>query len=109
MNKCLDCQFYDRKSARSTDGRSTMWGQCRRHSPLLNPQHDKGYLVEGVWPVVRDDDWCGEWFALAQTTAPRAHGMINGRELMAAASAPETGSGVRTTPELRPVAVAGDD
>ena len=19
------------------------------------------YMIEGVWPHVRDDDWCGEW------------------------------------------------
>ena len=59
MKKCQNCQFYDRKDGRSTDGRSTMWGQCRRHSPLLSPhipQSTKSYVVEGIWPVVRDDD-----------------------------------------------------
>ena len=43
-----------------------MWGQCRRHSPHLNPTTAKSYLVEGVWPLIRDDDWCGEWKALAR-------------------------------------------
>jgi hypothetical protein len=111
VKKCQGCQFYDRKEARSTDGRTTMWGQCRRHSPMLNPQHDKGYLVEGVWPVVRDDDWCGEWFAPAPSVMPRTHGLINGQELMAAAvSAAESAAGSRVGPESRPVAtVAGDD
>lgn len=111
MKKCQNCQFYDRKDARTTDGRTTMWGQCRRHSPLLNPENTKTYMVEGIWPVVRDDDWCGEWFAPVPSAMPRTHGLINGQELMAAAAnAAETGGGSRTAAESRPVAaVAGDD
>ena len=112
MKKCQNCQFYDRKDGRSTDGRSTMWGQCRRHSPLLSPhipQSTKSYVVEGIWPVVRDDDWCGEWFAPAPSALPRTHGLINGQELMAAAvNASDNGS--RSPAEFRPLtAVAGDD
>jgi len=110
VKKCQNCQFYDRKDGRSTDGRTTMWGQCRRHSPLLSPQtpqSTKAYVVEGIWPVVRDDDWCGEWFAPAPTTLPRTHGIINGQELMAASAAD---SGSRSPPEFRPLAaVVGDD
>lgn len=112
MKKCLNCQFYDRRDGRSTDGRTTMWGQCRRHSPLLSPhtaQTAKAHVVEGIWPVVRDDDWCGEWFAPAPTALPRTHGLINGQELMASAvSASDNGS--RSPAEFRPLAaVAGDD
>jgi hypothetical protein len=111
VKKCQNCQFYDRKDARTTDGRTTMWGQCRRHSPLLNPQNAQTYKVEGIWPVVRDDDWCGEWFAPAPSAMPRTHGLINGQELMAAAAnAAETGGASRTAMESRPVeTVAGDD
>lgn len=43
-----------------------MWGQCRRHSPHLNPVTAKAYVVEGVWPLVRDDDWCGEYKVLTR-------------------------------------------
>ena len=82
MKKCQNCQFYDRKDGRSTDGRTTMWGQCRRHSPLLSPhipQSTKSYVVEGIWPVVRDDDWCGEWTAIKRKTdAP----LLDARNLM---------------------------
>jgi hypothetical protein len=60
VDKCVTCQFYDRKSAAS-DGRSQQWGQCRRTAPLLAPGASKSYMIEGVWPTVRDDDWCGEW------------------------------------------------
>ena len=111
MKKCQNCQYYDRKDARSIDGRTTMWGQCRRQAPMLNPQHDKGYLIEGVWPTVRDDDWCGEWFAPAPNAMPRTHGLINGAELMAAAvNATEAAPGSRATTEPRPFfAAAGDD
>jgi hypothetical protein len=34
-------------------------GACRRHAPV-----DLEEYVCGVWPVVNDDDWCGD-FALA--------------------------------------------
>lgn len=66
MEKCVNCQFYDRRNARPADGRATMWGQCRRDAPHLNPMTAKSYLVEGVWPLVRDDDWCGEWKVLGR-------------------------------------------
>jgi hypothetical protein len=60
VEKCVSCQFYDRKGG-GTDGRSPQWGQCRRTSPMLSPATAKSYMIEGVWPTVRDDDWCGEW------------------------------------------------
>jgi hypothetical protein len=59
VEKCISCQFYDRKNA--GEGRSPQWGQCRRTAPLLSPGPVKSYMIEGVWPTVRDDDWCGEW------------------------------------------------
>ncbi|MDQ2964121.1 MAG: hypothetical protein M3R31_13370 [Pseudomonadota bacterium] len=64
VEKCLSCAFYDRRRARPTDGKAPMQGQCRRHSPHLNPATARAYVVEGVWPLVRDDDWCGEWKVL---------------------------------------------
>ena len=70
VEKCVNCQYYDRRHARPTDGKAPMWGQCRRHSPALNPVTAKAYVVEGVWPLVRDDDWCGEWKALTRTIEP---------------------------------------
>jgi hypothetical protein len=67
VEKCVNCQYYDRKRAGPVDGKAPMWGQCRRHSPHLNPVTAKAYVVEGVWPLVRDDDWCGEWRVLSRT------------------------------------------
>src|SRR4030095_8247724 len=61
VEKCQQCQFYDRQNVRPTDGKVTQWGQCRRESPMLHPINAKAYMIEGVWPHVRDDDWCGEW------------------------------------------------
>ena len=61
MEKCQMCQFYDRQNARPSDGKVTQWGQCRREAPMLHPINAKSYMIEGVWPHVRDDDWCGEW------------------------------------------------
>ena len=63
MDKCAGCQFYDRQTGKQTDSRGVQWGQCRRSAPMLHPINQKSYMIEGVWPHVRDDDWCGEWKA----------------------------------------------
>ena len=66
MQKCVTCQFYDRRNSGPAEGKSASWGQCRRAAPMLHPVNVKSYMVEGVWPHVRDDDWCGEWKVIAR-------------------------------------------
>ncbi|MCC6195921.1 MAG: hypothetical protein IT518_15800 [Burkholderiales bacterium] len=61
MEKCIGCHFYDRHHNNQTDSRGIQWGQCRRSAPMLHPINQKSFMIEGVWPHVRDDDWCGEW------------------------------------------------
>ena len=63
MSQCLTCHYYDRKSARAADARGLQWGLCRRDPPHLNSLNAKSHTIEGVWPTVRDDDWCGQWQA----------------------------------------------
>jgi hypothetical protein len=109
VEKCLNCQFYDRRNARPTDGRAAMWGQCRRHSAHLNPLSAKSYLVEGVWPLVRDDDWCGEWKAptlasMSRTRPPRSDELVP-----AVAAAPAPAAAERAAAPVALVAAAGDD
>jgi hypothetical protein len=72
VEKCQLCQYYDRQNVRSGDGKATQWGQCRRGSPMLHPINAKSYMIEGVWPHVRDDDWCGEWKLVQRRAANRA-------------------------------------
>jgi hypothetical protein len=55
VDRCVNCQYYDRQDK----GQGV--GQCRREAPALSPINAKAYMIEGVWPTVRDDDWCGEW------------------------------------------------
>lgn len=59
VERCLSCQYYDRQT-KEVDGKAPAWGQCRRTAPALSPINVKSYMIEGVWPTVRDDDWCGE-------------------------------------------------
>ena len=66
MDRCLNCQFYDRHGGSGAGGKSSNGGQCRRNAPMLSPNTAKNYLIEGVWPTVRDEDWCGEHKASAQ-------------------------------------------
>ena len=65
MQKCVACQYYDRNAA-DTEEKGVRWGQCRRTGPIVHPLSAKTYMIEGVWPHVRDDDWCGEWAAGAR-------------------------------------------
>ena len=72
MQKCVTCQFYDRRNSGPAEGKTASWGQCRRAAPMLHPVNVKSYMVEGVWPHVRDDDWCGEWKVIARRVAADA-------------------------------------
>jgi len=71
VQKCVTCQFYDRRNSERSEGKGPSWGQCRRAAPALHPVNVKSYMIEGVWPHVRDDDWCGEWRVLARRTDMR--------------------------------------
>ena len=84
MEKCVGCQFYDRNDDHVED-KGVRWGKCRRGVPIVHPVSAKAYMVEGIWPHVRDDDWCGEWSPIKRkpdTSMPDA------RNLMAQPSAP---------------------
>ena len=106
MEKCVNCQYYDRRNAKPNEGRApVMWGQCRRHSPHLSPAGaQKTYMVEGVWPLVRDDDWCGEWRAPARSAVARVRFTPRAVETASAAPATTTAS----APNVVPLTVAGD-
>jgi len=77
MEKCQTCQFYDRRKANG--GSAPSAGQCRRSAPHLSPVsvNAKSYQIEGVWPTVRDDDWCGEWKLLARRVDSRVAEALN--------------------------------
>ena len=96
MDKCIGCQFYDRQNG-SQGG--SQWGQCRRAAPMLHPINQKSFMIEGVWPHVRDDDWCGEWKALAvrrvearPTTDSKAPGPLLPTGTAASLGGPRTAS-----------------
>jgi hypothetical protein len=44
---------------------------------MLNPQNAKPHMIEGVWPHVRDDDWCGEYKSLAQRLDAQLTDLMN--------------------------------
>lgn len=71
MEKCIGCCFYDRQNGTNTDSRGVSWGQCRRTAPALHPVNQKSFMIEGVWPHVRDDDWCGEFKSSPRRAEPR--------------------------------------
>ncbi len=89
MEKCMSCQYYDRKHAKASTGGAPQWGQCRRSSPMLNPVNAKSYMIEGVWPTVRDDDWCGEWKLLARRVDARVAEALNAPLISAQSVSPQ--------------------
>jgi hypothetical protein len=53
---CRDCKFYYDPSSRT--------GECHRHapSPLLFSHEDKEPLrTEVMWPLVHEQEWCGDF------------------------------------------------
>ena len=87
MEKCAGCRFYDRSDAQSDD-KSTRWGKCRRTGPMVHPVSVKPYMVEGIWPYVRDDDWCGEWEPSKRRVDAQAAEAMNSLMMQGAAAAP---------------------
>lgn len=52
VRNCGTCKFYDQ-------------GACRRFPParVYTPSGDKPEVILDVtvWPVVKPENWCGEW------------------------------------------------
>ena len=105
MEKCVACHFYDRNDAHVED-KGVRWGKCRRGVPIVHPVSAKAYMVEGIWPHVRDDDWCGEWSAIKhKSDAP----IVDARNLMRPTPAsPIRTAGLPAGSLMTPVAPAGD-
>jgi len=66
VERCVNCQYYDRHGGNGAGGKASNAGQCRRQAPQLSPINPKTYLIEGVWPTVREEDWCGEFKLTSQ-------------------------------------------
>ena len=102
VDKCISCQYYDRKNAKAAAGSPPQLGQCRRTAPMLNPVNAKSYMIEGVWPTVHDDDWCGEWKILARRVDSRVAEALNAPLMTGpqslSPSAPRVGSLTTMTP-----------
>lgn len=95
MDRCNNCQFYDRQD------KGAGVGQCRRQAPALSPINAKAYMIEGVWPTVRDDDWCGEWKSSLRRSADPRFG-----DFAAAAAAGGALAGPSSAMPLRPSPLA---
>lgn len=53
MKTCTDCRFASVKGAKF---------ECRRFAPSpLIPQDSEDSKPKAVWPVVKADNWCGQW------------------------------------------------
>ena len=96
MERCMTCMYYDRNKA-GGDAKAGNAGECRRNGPSLSPINQKSYMIEGVWPTVRDDDWCGEWKALQRRVDTSRIGDVFGTPLTS--PLPSGGAPPRVTPQ----------
>ena len=67
---CVTCRFfnpygtYNEHQERPNGTHRTvekLRGQCRAHSPSIDPNELAAYTYNCAWPIVPGDDWCGEW------------------------------------------------
>ena len=66
MTQCSDCLY-----SRAVDGAGGPARVCCRKSPEM--VHYNPYAVTQpvpTWPLVHDDDWCGEYAPIAATREP---------------------------------------
>lgn len=91
MDRCQHCQYYDRHPAGGHGGKSPNAGLCRRSAPSLSPINPKSYAIEGIWPTVRDEDWCGEFkAAMRRSETPRVDALVGTLTSVPGSSAPTT-------------------
>jgi hypothetical protein len=96
VERCVTCMYYDRNKA-SLEAKTGNAGQCRRNGPSLSPINQKSYMIEGVWPTVRDDDWCGEWKGQAKRVDTSRLGEVFGTPL--SSPLPTSPAAPRVTPQ----------
>lgn len=67
-DRCDGCAFY--RTLPNTTGRPAERGECRRSPPVFHPSGSGTY---GRWPIVEQQEWCGEF-----RPAPRKPGQRHG-------------------------------
>jgi hypothetical protein len=62
---CGECHFFEPLGAQGLVAQKVPTGKCRRNAPL--PAYLSGVMAvrrdADHWPLVRYDDWCGEFRA----------------------------------------------
>jgi hypothetical protein len=56
--RCINCRWFDNQH-KSLLTVSKNLGYCRKHKPVIYQTEDNRYF--GGWPLVDDDDFCGEF------------------------------------------------
>lgn len=57
--QCLTCAYFDRIHDRPATG------HCKRYAPapyvVTHGQNDYDKTLPAYWPLVAEQEWCGEW------------------------------------------------
>jgi len=75
---CTNCLFGEKMEGAEvvTSSRSRAWGECRKEAPavLAVRVEGRGDMMRTVFPVVTEDQWCGEY--TARTKADDYYGKV---------------------------------
>ncbi|MCA9214267.1 MAG: hypothetical protein KDB27_14445 [Planctomycetales bacterium] len=75
---CSECNFFQPVTAPVCLPRSQRFGECRRHPPknVGTPLHRENQ-THAVFPIVSEDDWCGEFVEWPAPLGERATNQAN--------------------------------
>lgn len=60
---CESCTYYDQKHSNAGKATAENAGLCRYNPPVTQTSPD----AEGLWPVVKKEDWCGHYASQSNT------------------------------------------
>lgn len=67
MTQCSDCMYARPVSVIASDLPMTGVLECHRNAPVFTNdpyQHSNNRRWVALWPICRDEDWCGEYQAV---------------------------------------------
>jgi hypothetical protein len=60
--QCSNCIYFESwgEEFHPTDNMEIEIGTCQRHAPAPALHYTRQHFLRAGWPVVDEDDWCGE-------------------------------------------------
>ena len=68
--RCDECRYFE--PTFNHQGRLTDRGECRRRPPAMVGLSSEAFIADGHFPLVNDNDWCGEFASKGDAEANAA-------------------------------------